>query len=207
MNIQTKFDCENLNNSTLEADALLAECRGLDFGSEYTSENKFKKVLSRSPHMLIQKGDSEPIFMYKAKSEHNNPLRNAEDDSEYCAIVKKYKLERRINSKTKPTRLTRVPSPEKTDTPIKKFKNRTESKMSFSSTPKTNDLSLSSKECIIMSKKLGKKHSSSSEDLRQLSFVSCLLPHPYRKIQRTKNLNVTAINLSLQQLTRISKML
>lgn len=82
MNLQTKYDYENLNNSTLEPDALLTESRGVDFEPEYRSE-KFKKVLSRSPHMLIQKGESEPLFMYKAKSEQSNQLKSTEDESEY----------------------------------------------------------------------------------------------------------------------------
>ena len=64
----------------------------------------------------------------------------------------KYRLERRSNSKPASTMQTKMPSTDSSSTPQKRMSNGLSSKLSFSSTPKTNELTVASKEWVLVSK-------------------------------------------------------
>ncbi|CAI2371443.1 unnamed protein product [Moneuplotes crassus] len=103
------------------------------------------------------------------KSEYNAVLDFKKKDSRYQEIAKKFKLEKRNHSIPKNEVSSKKVSNEDLLTPKKSKRARLKQKLSFTSTPKYNELKLISKEFSLV-KKLKKTNSSSSDDLNPITF-------------------------------------
>lgn len=128
--IKAKYDIDNIDIDKIDINNYNRN-EPISLSPKRKSPDKLKEGLTKSSNLKDKSIDS----VLKKK-----------DDNKYCEIVKKYRLERRNHSVSKKMAQSIITNNDEKLSPKKNLRMKLRQKLSFSSTPKYNELKLISKE-------------------------------------------------------------
>lgn len=173
MNLQTKFDYENVNNSSIDPESYSGGTK-TNNGEMVVFNDQSDRTSTQFSTKQGSTSISNPLKLKKVESENTKEIDNDLEDPTFCEIVKKYKIERRVNQNPKQSRVSRLPSCENRTTPKRQIANSLQVKGSFSVTPKVKEIRAPLKDIVSNSTRLNKLKSNSTEDITQFSNVKFL---------------------------------